>query len=266
MKVPTARECMAEAYRVLTMNGPNLSLEAVTAAEQWIAMARELREEAMMRVIGQRAANQFHEAADKLRAAGLLPMPMVAKPAPTLSDVEAIVCAHGKVAAHWKYEDDYLGPLWLHTEDGTTCDDLDRPGDGRRRRSNWGPIVDTTPWPSAPRLDVGQRMEDEPEQMAGRGLRPESVPLARPYVARTEWERAQDVSKLDVTAVLAPTFGQLGPPVDGDHATCRNHDELNGLVFADGAWRHEANMQTLCPIPGNTVEGDETYHRFANPL
>jgi len=259
MKVPTARECMAEAYRLLSMAGP--ALDAAALAEQWIAMARELREEAMMRVIGQRAANQFHEAADKLRAAGLLPMPMVAKPAPTLSDVEAIVCAHGKVAAHWKYEDDYLGPLWLHTEDGTTCDDLDRPGDAERRIRGRSLV----------RLDAGQRVEDDPtesERAYQQGGAPWAtpVPLARPYVARTEWERAQDVSKLDVTAVLAPTFGQLGPPVDGDHATCRNHDELNGLVFADGAWRHEANMQTLCPIPGNTVEGDETYHRFANPL
>ena len=257
LAVPTARECFAEAYRI--MRGPG-DLES---AQMWLAMAREIREDAAMRRMW-------------------APLPQFAAPPAepvaevrTLHDVEGIVCAHGKVALHWK-DDDSADGWWHHAEDGTACDDPDQSGDAFRRRDQTmrerqgdglpgqtmadtlvrpyaaGGIIDPVKWARA--------TESSPLEVPGTN----GPDLARPYVADADAVMRRTLLDEPVTAVMPLRLPE--PPVDGDHATCRNHGELNGLVFADGAWRHEVNMQTLCPIAGQTPEGDETYHHFANPL
>lgn len=85
------------------------------------------------------------------------------------------------------------------------------------------------------------------------------VPVVRPYVDQLVRRMA-----LENTAILGPRLPEQ--PVDGDRATCRNHTEMNRLTYRNGRWVHEATDQALCPIGGQTPEGDETFHRFANPL
>lgn len=88
--------------------------------------------------------------------------------------------------------------------------------------------------------------------------------LVRPYVDGTQWDRAKQASPLDDTAVLGPRLP--APPPLGARTTCRNHEDMNELVYTEGSWRHVATGQALCPIAGQTPEGDETFHRFANPV
>lgn len=261
LTVPTARQCLAEAYRELQMFDGKPE-----RAAQWIIMARELREEAMMRAPGRPPAER-----------------------PTLHDVLAVVCAHGKVAVQWKAVADT--GWWLHVEDGTSCDYPDAPGDPFRRRSQamreatgpegtmgaeqpaddeptpgdaptevvelvyavGGPMPEGAPaMPPLP-LDYGQRIEDDP-----------ATTLVRPFVDGSQWDRAAERHRLDVTAAL-PFPVPRQQPEEGQQAECRNHDEASRLIYQDGKWVHVSTGQALCPIPGQTPEGDETYHGFANP-
>lgn len=240
LTVPTARQCLAEAYRELLMHDGETE-----RAAQWLVMARELREDAQFR---------------KMWVAPPPPVPAEAAPdRRTLHDVEGIVCAHGLVALHWK--DDDQGGWWHHAGDGTACDNPDQSGDMFRRRSQEmreatgdQPVNLTMAGAEEPpteRLEL--RIEDDP-----------ATTLVRPFVEGTQWDRAAERHRLDVTAAL-PFPVPRQQPEEGQQAECRNHDTHNALVYEGGKWVHVSTGQTLCPIPGQTPEGDETYHRFANP-
>lgn len=234
LKVPSARECMAEAYRLMRNHADT------EAAKVWLDMARELREDFVTRKVW---VNE----------------PAV-KPAPTLHDVDGVVCAHGKVAVHWKDND---SDWWLHVKGGTSCDDPDQGGDIFRRRDQAmrerqdDPALGTMA--GAERPDDGQRMEDDPTEFVVQ----DAATIVRPFIDRVSWDRATGTSPLDDTAITPIRLPEQ--PVEGQLAKCRNHEEYNTLVYQLGQWRHTSSMQALCPIPNQTIEGDESYHRFANP-
>lgn len=239
LAVPTARECFAEAYRI--MRGPG-DLES---ASMWMSMARELREDAQMRRMW-------------------APLPQVAAPDPapvrTLRDVAAIVCAHGAVAVQWK-DGQQVADWWLHVSNGSSCDDPDPAGDMFRRRDQ-----EMRERQDDPALGTMAQGENEPQAL-------ETTALLRPYVTDSETrvmaEQVRDrVLRSYVgeppTAVLPMRLPE--PPVEGAEGVCRNHEQDNELIMMDGAWRHRSTMQSLCPIAGQNADGDETFHRFANPL
>lgn len=269
LPVPTARECVAEAYRLLKYGAER------ELAEAWIRLAAEIRADALDQRFFKVPSASNPETFPARR---------------TLHDVEAIVCAHGVVALRWKGQSDTPDNGWWTHTDGTNCDDPQVEGDAFRRRSQEmresqgdglpGQTMGA-PAETVQRQDTGadratdyllpvthkilkteedikraptERIEDDP-----------ATTRVRPYVQAAEWDRAVQQHPLDDTAILAPRTPN--PPQHGQIAVCRNHDDQAGLIYdaTDGQWLHTANLSTLCPIPGQTPEGDETYQRFSNP-
>lgn len=126
-RLPTAAQALTQAYQ-------RLQLGNAADAEVWIALARELREGTTPPLI-----TRWLEASrpgDRL----------------TLHDVEGIVCAHGRVAIRPKRP---TAARWfMHTDDGTSCDNDDAGREHLRRRAD---MVRQGTTPRATTLDESER-------------------------------------------------------------------------------------------------------------
>jgi hypothetical protein len=287
LRVPTARECMAEAYRELRMADGEPERVA-----QWIAMARELREEALMRMSAQSIVNQaticdehkaqyFYSGYEAGKAESDQPVPV---PAPVDDPTDSMAgYSRGQTPSPTAVQFAYAGRVRQSILNnridevfpGLTEDHRDAIHDlineiedrytaeaspARRFTLNERVVTQQYEEGGAEDEDDGsdyhKRLDEMPTLAAGG--------IIRPYISETQWDRAKQPDPLDVTQVMQPRFPD--PPIEGAEGRCRNHEQDGSLIYMQGAWRHVSTMQRLCPIPGQTPEGDETYHRFANPL
>jgi hypothetical protein len=235
---PTPLECMREAYRELK----NSEVGNAQRAQGLIMFARELNDE-QQRAWSRRSAEQKPEPA--VRAA------------PTLHDVEGIVCAHGEVALRWKDRGGQDGDAWWLHVDGTSCDNADQSAEALRRYSD----------ADRPLLDAGQRMQDDPSEPAtgqtaviaksdGNGYDTERLTdttLIRPMPPIGEI-KAEQLLTMPKTFTVTVHEGKAG--------RCRNCS--TPIIYMDGRWRHTKTAQSVC-LGQRDEQGNETYNRFAVP-
>lgn len=245
LTVPTARQCFAEAYRLMRSGGD------VERAGMWLAMAREIREDAMMR----RMRMPLPQAVTVTRSVNGI---VEAQPEPEQPKNQMVGYEQGQVLPPTQGQHDYAMKVREALLSGLAVDAV-LPGLAEDDRDAIHDLVN----------EIRSRYRAE---------QPITETLVRPYVpssvdtftrtAPSGWGATDSGSffkqPLDDTAILGPRTP--APPIEGAEGQCRNHDEGNRLIVRHGKWVHYGTLEAICPIPGQSPEGDETYHRFANPL